>query len=165
MRTKSFILTLVFALYLSVSVFAQKTTPDISVDIEGKPVVVLKSVDIAKLPRVEVKSKDHDGVESTYSGFELRSILEPLGAKFGKELRGSMIAQFLVITGADGYHAVYSLTELDPNFTDKVVIIADKINGNPLSTKHGPWQIIATNEKKHARLVRQVVALKVRLAK
>ena len=76
-----------------------------------------------------------------------------------------MIGQFLVVGAADGYRAVYSLTELDPAFSDKTVIIADMKDGKPLDVKNGPWQVIASNEKKHARWVRQVTTLRVELAK
>jgi len=158
------LLLLVLTAFASIAT-AQKGAVDIAVEIEGRSVVILKRADITKLPRVEVKGKDHDGVESTFSGFELRSILAPAGAKFGKELRGPTIGQYLVIEAADGYRAVYSVTELDPDFTDKVVILADTVNGKPLSEKYGPWQIIASGEKKHARWVRQVTALRMRMAK
>lgn len=137
---------------------------ELTVEVEGGKTLKMKAADLAKLTRKEVKAKDHDGVEATYSGYELREILAGAGAKFGKDLRGPMIAQYLVVEAADGYHAVYSLTDLDPDFTDKVVILADKRDGKDLE-KIGPWQVIATNEKKHARWVRQVTALKVKLAK
>lgn len=138
---------------------------EISVEVEGCKSLKLKSADLAKLPRKDIKATDHDGVEATYSGVELREIISLAGAKLGKELRGPAIAQFLVVEAIDGYHAVYSVTELDPDFTDKTVILADKRDGKDLGDKNGPWQIIATNEKKHARWVRQVTALKVRIAK
>ena len=137
----------------------------ITVEVEGGQARKMLSADLAKLPRVEVKAKDHDGVEGTYSGYELRAVIAPAGAKLGKDLKGPAIAQYLVVEGADGYHAVYSLTELDPDFTDKVVLLADKRDGKPLAEKDGSWQVIATNEKKHARWVRQVTALKVRMAR
>jgi|GEM_PF-6478356 len=49
--------------------------------------------------------------------------------------------------------------------TSKTIKLADKRDGKPLDAKQGPWQIVATGELKHARWVRQVTALKVRLAK
>ena len=158
-------LLVIFAsLLLSTADFAQvKATAEITVEVDGKSAVV-KLADLAKLPRKEITAKDHDGKDTTYSGIELRSILEPRGAKFGKELRGPAIAQFLVVSAADGYHAVFSLTELDTDFADKTVILADR-DGRPLDEKNSPWQIIATAEKKHARWVRQVVTLKVSIAK
>lgn len=125
----------------------------------------LKTADIAKLPRKELRAKGHDGVESTYSGVELRDILSPAGAKFGKDLKGPAIAQYLIVEAADGYRAVFSLTELEPEFTDKTVILADRRDGKDLGDGSGPWQIISTGEKKHGRWVRQVISLKVRLAK
>lgn len=140
------------------------TITELSVEVEGGKALKMKATDLAKLARKDVKAKDHDGVEATYSGYELRDILAQAGAKLGKDLKGPMIAQYLVVEAADGYHAVYSLTELDPDFTDKVVILADLRDGKTLE-KIGPWQVIATGEKKNARWVRQVTALKVKLAK
>lgn len=159
-------------LFFVVPAFAQEkhepmktvTITELSVEVEGGRTLKMKAADLAKLTRKEVKAKDHDGVEATYSGYELREILAGAGAKLGKDLRGPMIAQYLVVEAADGYHAVYSLTDLDPDFTDKVVILADLRDGKALE-KIGPWQVIATNEKKHARWVRQVTALKVKIAK
>lgn len=156
------------------SSFAQKTGDkstgavvinEIAVSVEGGKTLRVKAADLAKLTRKEVTAKDHDGVDAAFSGFELREVLAPAGAKFGKELKGPMIGQYLIVEAADGYHAVYSLTDLDPDFADKVVILADTKNGKPLDDKNGPWQVIATNEKKHSRWVRQVTALKVRTAK
>jgi hypothetical protein len=138
---------------------------EITVEVEGGKTLHLKAADLAKLPRKEFKATDHDGVEATFSGYELREILAPAGAKFGKDLKGAAVGQFLVIEAADGYHAVYSITELDPDFTDKSVILADRRDGKPLDAKSGPWQVIATNEKKHSRWVRQVTKLSVQMAK
>lgn len=129
---------------------------------DGKT-VSFGAAEFAKLTRKEVIGKDHDGKESKYSGVEIREILQLAGVKFGKDLRGKGIAQYLLIEAADGYKAVYSLTELDPEFTDKVVILADVQDGKILSDNDGKFQVIATGEKKHARWVRQVTALKVRI--
>jgi len=173
--------TLIFLICVSIltltgTTFAQVTKPEppktatpaiteIVVEVEGGSTLKMKAADLAKFARVEVKAKGHDEVESVYSGYELRSILAPAGAKFGKDLKGAAVGQFLIVEAADGYRAVYSLTDLDPDFADKVVILADTLDGKPLDAKTGPWQVIATNEKKHARWVRQVTALKVKIAK
>ena len=156
---------LVIILATALSAFSQKTEPTFVVSVEGGKSVTMKAAELSAMPRVEVKIKDHNGADVVYSGVELRSVLGSAGAKFGKELRCPMIGQYLVISAADGYHAVFSLTELDPEFTGDTVILADKIGGKPLDAKDGPWQVIATGEKKHARMVRQVTALRVYRAK
>lgn len=141
-----------------------KPITSVTIDVSGKPTLKMTASDFAKYPRTVVKAIDHDGTEATFEGVELRTILAAAGAKLGKELKGPTIGQYLIVEAADGYRAVYSLTDLDPDFTEKVVIIADSKNNKPLDAKNGPWQVIATVEKKHARWVRQVTALKVRLA-
>ncbi|HQZ81678.1 MAG TPA: hypothetical protein PLR83_00530 [Pyrinomonadaceae bacterium] len=164
-NTKRTFYLLAILLAATIPAFSQKAEPTFLVSVEGGKSVTMKAKDLAALPRVEVKIKDHDGADVVYSGVELRSILASAGAKFGGELRGPMIGQYLVISAADGYHAVFSLTELDPEFTDDTVILADKIGGKPLDAKYGPWQVVATGEKKHARMVRQVTTLQVYRAK
>ena len=169
------LLTLTVSIFAQTSISAQadpmaakSVTPsitEITVMVEGGLTSKMKVADFAKLTRTEVKATGHDEVNSVYSGYELRAILAPVGAKFGKDLKGATIGQYLIVEAADGYRAVYSLTDLDPDFADKTVILADTRDGKPLDAKNGTWQVISTNEKKHARWVRQVISLTVKTAK
>lgn len=158
---------LFMTLLLAVCGFAQDTAKGPSplrVEVEGGSRMDLKSTDLAKLPRRDVRGKDHDEKEHTFSGFELREVLLKAGVKFGNELRGKNLALYLLVEAADGYHAVFALPELDNAFTDDVVILADTMDGKPLDAKTGPWQIIVPGEKKHGRWVRQVTKLTVKTA-
>jgi len=139
--------------------------PVVLVEAEAGKLLKLKSADLTKLPRREVRAKGHDGKESVYSGFELKEIIQVAGVKLGKELRGANLANFLLAEAVDGYRAVFALPELDAEFTGKVVILADLQDGKPLSEKKGYWQIIVPDDKRHARWVRQVNALKIKNAK
>lgn len=165
---KSILIGLLASLLFVVSVSAQKAEAakpgpaSITVEADGKTMTV-GVAEISKLARKEVAGKDHDGKESKYSGVEIREILQLVGVKFGKDLRGKGIAQYLLVEAADEYKAVYSLTELDPDFTDKIVILADMQDGKALSDHDGKFQVVASGEKKHARWVRQVTALRVRI--
>ena len=66
-----------------------------------------------------------------------------------------------IVEASDGYRAGFALAELDPAFTDRVILLADHRDGKALAAKEGPLQIIVPGEKKHARWVRQVIRLKV----
>ena len=121
----------------------------------------LSSEAFARLPRQSVRAKDHAGKESAYEGVALIDVLKAAGLKFGPDLRGPALAAYLVVEAADGYRAVFALPELDPAFTDRVVLLVDRCDGKPLDAKEGPLRIVATGEKRHSRWVRQVVALKV----
>jgi DMSO/TMAO reductase YedYZ molybdopterin-dependent catalytic subunit len=119
----------------------------------------LSLADLSKLPRHSVQAKDHDGKESKYEGVMLGEILQQAGVKFGKDLRGKALATYLLADAADGYQAVFALTELDSAFTDRVILLADRCDDRPLPASNGPFQIIVPHEKRHARWVRQVTTL------
>jgi hypothetical protein len=48
---------------------------------------------------------------------------------------------------ADGYRVVIALPELDPGFTDKQILLADKRETHPLNDKEGPYRIVIPDEK------------------
>jgi hypothetical protein len=121
----------------------------------------LTSLQMAQLPRQTVQAKGHDGKDSRYDGVALYEILKKAGLPQGKELRGKAVALYLVAEATDGYRAVFALPELDPDFTDRVILLADHRDGQPLSAKEGPLQIVVPGEKRHSRWVRQVVVLQI----
>jgi DMSO/TMAO reductase YedYZ molybdopterin-dependent catalytic subunit len=120
----------------------------------------LTAPEFAGLPRQTVRAKDHEGKEAEFQGVPLVELLKASGVKFGQDLRGPALATYLVVEAADGYRAVFALPELDPAFSDRVILLADRRDGKPLAGKEGPLRVIVPGEKRHSRWVRQVVALK-----
>jgi DMSO/TMAO reductase YedYZ molybdopterin-dependent catalytic subunit len=76
-------------------------------------------------------------------------------------MRGKRLASCLLVEAADGYRAVIALPELDPDFTDKKVVLAYLQDGKPLDDKAGPYRIVIPEGKRMARWVRQVTKLKI----
>lgn len=124
----------------------------------------LSAADLAKLPRLTVNAKDHDGKATTFEGVALVEVLRLAGVEFGEKMRGKNLALFLVVGAADGYKAVFALPELDAAFTDAVIILADRRDGKTLSEAEGTWRIVVPHEKRQGRWVRQVVTLTIRRA-
>ncbi|WP_373331260.1 hypothetical protein [Salmonirosea aquatica] len=60
---------------------------------------------------------------------------------------------------------VYSLPEIDPEFTNQVVLMATEKDGQPLPTGQGTFRFIAPQDKKQARWVREVHTISVYFAK
>lgn len=111
----------------------------------------LTKEDLAKMKRSTVTSKDKDGKEHIYKGVAVAGILELAGVTTGAQLKGEHLSKYLLVKCADGYAVVFSLAELDAAFTDKVVLLADEVDGQPLPADKGPWRIIVPGEKKPAR--------------
>lgn len=95
----------------------------------------------------------------------LYDVLQKAGVTLGATLRGQNLTKYVLAEAADGYHVVFALVELDKEFTDKQIILADKVDGAPLPATEGPYRIIVPDEKKAARSIRQLTALKVAFAK
>jgi hypothetical protein len=117
---------------------------------------------IAKLPRLRIRAADEKGVESVWEGTPLYEVLKAAGAKFGEALRGPALANYLLVEATDGYRVVFALPELDPAFSDRVFLLADRRDGKPMNEKEGRLRIVVPDEKRHARWVRQVTAMSIR---
>jgi DMSO/TMAO reductase YedYZ molybdopterin-dependent catalytic subunit len=138
------------------------STVALSVGGEVEHPLKLSAADLAKLPRRTVRAKDHGGKEYAYEGVALIEILRLAGVPFGEGLRGKNLSLYLIVEATDGYRAVFALPELDPAFTDRVILLADHKDGNSLSTSEGPLRIVIPDEKRQARWVRQVTSLTIR---
>jgi DMSO/TMAO reductase YedYZ molybdopterin-dependent catalytic subunit len=133
----------------------------LSVNGEIEHALELTAADLAKLPRHNERVKDHNGTEATFAGVPLVEILRLAGAKLGDQLRGKEMTTYVLVKAADNYQVVFAVAELDPGFTDRVIFLADRRDGQPLSASEGPLRIIVPDEKQQARWVRQVTSLTV----
>ncbi|WPU98266.1 molybdopterin-dependent oxidoreductase [Mucilaginibacter sp. cycad4] len=121
--------------------------------------------DLQQYKQTTVTRKDRDGKDHTYLGVTVSEILAKAGVTLGPELRGENLAKYLLVEASDGYQVLFALAELDKGFTDRAIILADKIDGQPLAPADGPFRIIVQDEKKPARCIKQVTAMKVMFAK
>ncbi len=126
---------------------------------DGKQ-TILSRADLEALPHVKVQASAHD-VSATFEGVLLRAVLEKAGVGFGETLRGKRLASCLLAEAADGYRIVIALPEMDPDFTDKQIILAFLKDGKPLDEKEGPYRIVIPEEKRPARWIRQLTTLKI----
>ena len=123
--------------------------------------------DLAAMPRdrFDIPTSEDRGVMETWEGVPLIEVLRKAGAPVDERLRGRNLAAYVLVTAQDGYRAVYALAEIDPNFSpERRILVADKLDGKPLSGKFGNLRIANQGEAKFGRWVRQVIAIEVRLA-
>ena len=161
---RPFFLLLVFLLP-SIS-FAQPTPSEPALHVSGVTgrSVDLTEQDLAKLPRVKADVVTEKGIAAVYEGVAVSEILRRVDAPFGKAMRRDGMTLYLIVTASDGYKVLFALPEVDPAFTDRVVLIADHRDGKSLSTAEGPFRMIVPGEKLHARWIRNVTTLSLRRA-
>jgi len=75
-----------------------------------------------------------------------------------------MLSRDVLVTAHDGYRAVFSLPELDPAFSDSRALIADRMDGQPLSPRDSPLRLLLPSEKRETRWVRMVERIEIQAA-
>lgn len=114
---------------------------------------------LAALPHTTITVYNgHAKVNQTYSGVPLTDLLTQLGVP--NKPHGKDFELYLVAEGSDGYKVVYSLSEVTPDVHEGTVMVADALEGKPISGT-GSLQLVATGEKRPARWVRNLVAIHV----
>ena len=117
---------------------------------------------LAALPHKTITVyNEHAKANQTYSGVPLIDLLTPLGVP--DKPRGKEFLLYLIATGSDGYQVVYSLGETTPDVHDATILIADTQDGKSIADD-GPLKLVATGEKRPARWVRNLVAIRVQKA-
>lgn len=135
------------------------TVGDTALDITGdvRTTLRLALADISARPHLSVEMTIHDTTH-VYRGVPLYELLAEAGLPEGRD-----VVRTVVIAGAsDGYEAVFSLAELHPEFTDRVVLVADSVGGRPLPAPYGPLRVVVPGETEAARAVWSLSRLEVR---
>jgi hypothetical protein len=157
MRNRKVLLAVLFALTLRAGL---ASCQQLTVRAENGKQTVLARADIEALLHVKVTTSA-SGTSMTFEGASLKAVLERGGIGFGETMKGKRLASCLLVEAADGYRVVIALPEIDEAFTDKQFVLAFLKDGKPRDDKEGPYRIVIPDEKRMARWVRQVTALKI----
>jgi hypothetical protein len=126
--------------------------------------VILQPAEFKALPHTKVTVRNPDtNADDTYSGVPVADLLTRLGAPLGKEFYGIALTSYVIATGSCGDGAILSLAEVDPSVHNGAVLVADSMNGHPLNSKSGPFELVLTEDKRPVRWVRKLVSIELRL--
>jgi len=103
----------------------------------------------------------HDKKTATYSGVPLRELLKDAGVPSGESLRGKAFSTVIVVSATDGYQVSFSIAELDESVGNLQVLVADNEDGKPLVQGAGPLRLVVPSDKRPARWVRMVKAIRI----
>ena len=127
----------------------------------GKTLVVTPQV-LADLGRAEATMINHS-VSHTYEGVRLTELLRLVGAPTGARIHADADRDYLVVTGGDGFRAVFSLAETDSSVQHRAVILADHMDGAPLIPHDAPYRIVVDGDQKPARSVYAITRIEVKV--
>jgi DMSO/TMAO reductase YedYZ molybdopterin-dependent catalytic subunit len=124
--------------------------------------LVLTVADLKKMPRKTLRVDNaHSKKTEVYEGVLVEDLLEKAGVPQGEKLRGTSMAEYVLVEAADNYRVVFALAELNSSFMDSDIIVADTMDGAPLPPDEGPFKLVAPHEKRPARWTKMVKSLTV----
>lgn len=116
---------------LSVS-YAQETAAGATLKLTGdlRAPLALTVEDLKKMPRKKVSVVNpHDKKTENYEGVLVEDLLKKAGVAQGEDVKGPLLASYLIFEAEDGYRVVFSVAELDSGIVDSGVIVADTLDG------------------------------------
>lgn len=130
---------------------------------DGK-VLSLTPAELTAMPHTSVSVfNEHTKADETYTGVALTDLLAKVGVPVGKDLKGKAYRMYVLAEGTDHYTVLYSLDEVDGMAHKGDVIVADTLNGTPL-TADGAFKLVSSEDKRPARWVRNLTAITVKVA-
>ncbi len=118
--------------------------------------------DLKTMPRKTLQVQNpHSQKMEVYEGVPLAALLQKAGVPQGEQIRGPVMATYVLVDAADDYRVVFSLAELDAGFQDSEVLLADTMDGAPLGAGLGPLRLVAPHDKRPARWVDMVRSITV----
>lgn len=134
---------------------------DLTVIAAAHPPAGIGLAELARLPLQHLSISfltEHGLHHASFDGPLLWTVLEKTGV-IDPAKRRDQVSQFVVITGRDGYRAVLALAEIAPDFENKSVILADRMDGKGLGTGH--LRVVVPLDKHGGRSVRDVARIEV----
>lgn len=122
--------------------------------------VPLDQATLATLPRTAAVVTAQ-GKTATCTGVRLSALLTRAGVLSAEHLRGPALASYVLVTARDGQRVIYSLAELEPTLGNSNVMLVNQCDDKPLPDDSGPLRLIAPEESRSARWLRQVQSITV----
>jgi hypothetical protein len=120
--------------------------------------------DLAKLPRTQENVTFFSGgqvVSQSYTGVLLWDLLQSVGVITTNPPKNDILRKIIVVTGSDGYEAVFGAGEISPNFGGNQIMIAYLADGQSLGAQ-GPARIVAPTDKQGGRFVSMIAKIEVK---
>jgi hypothetical protein len=131
--------------------------------VDGKA-ATLSVADLAAMPQTTITvHNEHTKADETYSGVLLGALLAKYGLPVDKTTHQTMLRSYLLAEGTDKYWVLYSVTEIERSEHNGTVIVATSMGGKPLG-EDGQFKMVASEDKKPQRWVRNLTAITVRSA-
>ena len=165
MQKIAVLISLTFLLSCQVSLHAQNTAQQLTIEGDIPKSIVVTGDQFRSMNRITVHSNDMAGKAHEYSGVAVTDILKMAGV-IQQAFNRDNLTKYVLVHSSDNYQVLFSMSELDSAFSGRTVVLADRVDGQPLPLAKGPYKmVIPGEEKRQARSIWSVTHFIIRNSK
>jgi DMSO/TMAO reductase YedYZ molybdopterin-dependent catalytic subunit len=160
-RLQLSVVCLLAAVALAAPAAAQAPAATFQVTGDVNNPLTLTTADLAALPQHKLRVKFLSGSKSerhTYRGPYLYDVVNEAQPDFDPDIKNDKLRFYVAATGADGYAAIVSWGEIDPDFAGRKVMLAVSEDGRSLATD-GP-RLVVPRDRRGGRYVSNVISVR-----
>lgn len=101
-------------------------------------------------------------VTTSFTGVLLWDILSSAQVNFNADVRNDKLGFSIIATGSDGYQAIVSWGEIDPEFGNQPILVAFEEAGQPIDNELGGLRLVVPTDGRGGRYVSGLVSLSIR---
>jgi hypothetical protein len=119
--------------------------------------------ELMAMPQQDVEIKLRSGGTQGWRGVPVTEVLKAAGLDLASNLGGGFVSRrVMAVRAKDGYTAAFGLAEIDPRFGRQVpIVVWQEADGTALASHRGPLMLIAPDDGRASRGVRQLHSLQV----
>jgi len=118
--------------------------------------------DLRNMTHLTVKVHNaHTNADESYSGVPVSSLVKRAEPNLTDKSKSHPLMTVLIFEGADKYRIALTVCDIDPSCRNGIAIVADQIDGRPL-TADGAFKLILTEDKKPQRWTRNLASITVK---
>lgn len=135
----------------------------LSVTVDGKT-ATLSMADLQAMPQKSVTVQNaHTKTKEIYTGVSLGDLLAKYGFVVSPATHKKMLRSYLMAEGIDKYWVLFSAAEVESSEHNGDVIVALAVGGKSLG-EDGQFKLVASEDKKPQRWVRNLTAITIKSA-
>jgi molybdate transport system substrate-binding protein len=101
-------------------------------------------------------------VSAAFTGVSLWQVISAAQPNLNADINNDRLSTFIVVTGSDGYQAVISWGEIDPEYGGQPILVAYEQNGEPIADEQGLMRLVVPGDVRGGRYVSGIVNISLR---
>jgi molybdate transport system substrate-binding protein len=103
-----------------------------------------------------------ESVSTSFTGVPLWQVISAAQPNLNADVRNDHLSTFIVVTASDGYQAVISWGEIDPEYAGQPILVAFEQDGGAITDEQGSIRLVVPTDARGGRYVSGIANISLR---